>query len=119
MSERCPTCGQLVVDEPPQETTTMFTREGDLVAALRAQVEGQVYRIDGSNEWAITRIRGVRVAADLVKGMVAARVLRRAYSTCDDAFWLGPTIDIEATLELRKQTRNRNAGPVLYDDARP
>ena len=97
--EACPTCGR-----PMPRRHTLISREGDLLAELRKRRDSEVYRIKGTDQWAITHRKGIRVDSDLVSGLVKARVLRPTYLGLNDSFGLGPTIDVEATIEARRRS---------------
>src|SRR5690348_6852294 len=109
MVERCETCGKVVVPEPKAATYHVITTEGELVTLLKQMERRMVYRFkDRHNEWGLTHGHGLRVAPALVRSAVKAGILHSCYSNCpDDAYWLGSTIDVDATLERRRQTGNK------------
>jgi len=105
MADHCPTCGRPLPQKPKDKD--IVTDAAALLAILRSRGDMQVYRGHNTHRWFIT-YRGGEVDADLVRELASKRVLRQCYSDHSDAYGLEPTIDMEATLERRRQTGDRH-----------
>lgn len=79
---------------------------------LQALGDGEryVYQVKDSYRWRITR--GGDVRPELVMALIDGGALRPVYSNCPSALWPGRTIDVDASLALRKRTGNKAA--VIY-----
>ena len=108
MSHKCPTCGQYVGEPEREPPRRLILRQDDLLRSLREIPGRHVYRVNLTQRWAITYLADAEVAGDLVASLVNSGVLRRVYLGVDDAFGLDPTIDVDATVERRRQTGRKD-----------
>jgi hypothetical protein len=88
-----------------------ITSPDDLLSELQSRPR-DVYLSPPNGTWHLTSTRGVIVSESAVRELVERGVLVRTYSDCADCFNLGPTIDVQATLEARKK-HGRHA-PLVY-----
>lgn len=99
----CPTCGQAILSERYAAATA-----AQLVAALKERPRGMIYRFADQYGWGMTH--GGKVHPQAVHDAVAAKLIRPCYSNAPrDAYWLGQTIDVDASLALRAKTGRRDA----------
>lgn len=103
----CPTCGQLVY----KAKHTISDAE-ELVRILRA-LEGRSCYRTVTGTWHYTNSGSDRrvIAPGLISHLVEAGVLRQHYTSTNDSYWLGRTIDVDASLEARR-LRGKAAGLV-------
>lgn len=88
----------------------------DLLSRLRGGLE--VYRIDGTQSWTLTRTGGVRVDRKLVERLAAEGIIRSVYSNCPrDSYHLGRTLDVDRTLESRKRLGRKDIRVHVGDPA--
>lgn len=88
-------------------------REASAVLHLLGERSGrEIYRGQDGN-WYLT-YGGGQVDPELVRSLVESGRVRRVYVGCDEGFHLGRTIDLEASVEHRKQTGYRRA--LIYVD---
>lgn len=104
MGEVCPTCGQ------PMPRRLLGT--DDILALLRLDCDRYLYR-SPKGTWHLTSHRG-EADRRAVAGLIESGTVRPTYSTATDCFWLGRTIDIDATLAERKRSGNKKA--IVYAD---
>jgi hypothetical protein len=84
-------------------------------AVLQILGEGrrrEIYRGQDGN-WYIT-YGGGQISQEIVRSLVEAGRVRRVYAGCDEGFWLGDTIDLDATQEHRRKTGERRT--LIYVD---
>ncbi len=108
----CPTCGQVTVQH---RTAPLVTTQSEFLSIMREREDRHVYRVDGSNRWVFTNpgtARRVEVAPALIGELARLKVIRLAYLGVQDCYGLGPTVDVEASLELRRKTGNKKS--VVY-----
>jgi len=116
--DTCPVCGQgISVPQHRYERPQIIETEDDLIEILCSRTpngeQRQVYR-SRENTWHFTygSERPHTIDRRLITALVGSGVLRRVYSDTGDAYWLGQTIDMDATMAKRRQTGDRRA--VVY-----
>jgi hypothetical protein len=104
MSEKCALCGQrLPVPPDPADRRGVITDEHELLAILTERAEREIYRSEmGSWHYTNAGKDRRRVAVALIHSLIRRGTLRPVYSNTRDAYWLGRTIDINATLAARR-----------------
>lgn len=85
-----------------------ITTARDLLAALRAHPEKDVYRSDHGMMWHLTYTPNCEVTKEAVEGAIASGVLLPTYSNTRDSWGIRPTLDIDATVAARN-AGNRSA----------
>lgn len=97
MSERCPSCGQ-IMPKAQQKADSVSTVER-LLRMLKPDRE--LYRTC-EGDWAVTYHKGL-VSPTVVQAALETGKLYRVYANDHQCFWLqAKTIDIEATMKIRK-----------------
>lgn len=96
---KCPTCGQ-----PLPKNVRLLLDAAQLLQILTSgEPHREVYRGDGTNQWFVT-YGGGEASAEAVQELVAAGKIRSLYSNCpNDAYHVGRTIDMEATVAARQK----------------
>ena len=92
---RCKTCGQLL----PQKGLNAH----ELVCLLKAGApHREVYRAQGGG-WFVS-YGGGAVSPEVVHELISSGEIHPVYSNCpNDAFHVGRTLDVERTLEARRE----------------
>jgi len=114
--DTCPLCGQATLGLSNLAGTIgsqkIVADEAELLAILRSTTprgeRRQVYRSRG-NTWHCTYTKDVVVDRRLITALVGSGVLHRVYDDTGDVFWLGPTLDVKATVTERRRTGRRDA----------
>lgn len=117
-TDTCPVCGQHYKPEGSVPRKWQLVNNADeLVAMLKVKgPDGQMrqlYRAQ-DNTWHCTFSGNNRHIVDrrLITELVGSGVLSRVYNDTGDAYWLGQTIDMDATMAKRRQTGDRRV--VVY-----
>lgn len=96
----------------------LIDREDELLAILTsADPKGklhEVYRAQAGT-WHYTHSGrdAHRIAPHLITALVGSGVLHRVYNGTGDAYWLGPTMDIDATVAQRNRTGDKSI--IVYE----
>lgn len=76
----------------------------------------EVYRAADGSGWYITHQRG-RVNEGVVSELIRFGYIRSCYSNCpSEAYHVGKTFDVDATLAERKNYRQTKDTPIIYTD---
>lgn len=94
MSDVCPSCGQIIKSASDADALLVLLTEG---APHR-----EVYRAQNGSGWYVTR-GGGQWSEEAVMRLVQSGPIRSVYRDCPgDAYHVGKTLDIPATLAARK-----------------
>lgn len=106
MGERCPHCGQLMPQPTETDPRRVITSREELLSLLRERADRDVYR-SRSGTWHYTNPGPDRHRVDpaLVREMVASGLLRPVYKGSVDAFSRRQTVDVAATMQMRRSGR--------------
>lgn len=103
----CPTCGQPVNSQGESDR---------LLAVLRNSPERHVYRGADGSGWYVT-YGGGRFSWPAVELLVQSGAVQPCYSDCPgEAYHIGKTLDVKATLEERRKHRSTKDAPLIYTD---
>lgn len=96
----------------------LIASEDELLAILAsADPKGklhQVYRSQaGTWHYTYSGRDAHRIAPHLITALVGSGVLHRVYNDTGDAYWLGQTMDIDATVAERSRTGDSRA--IVYE----
>ena len=107
MAATCPTCGQFIKSN------------GDADKLLELLTRGiphrEVYRAQNGSGWYVT-YGGGQWSEAAVRILIKAGAIQSVYSDCpNDAYHVGKTLDIKATLAARDGKRRKD-WPKIYTD---
>lgn len=103
----CHTCGGLTVE--PNEAER-------LLALLTDGRKRQVYRGRDGGGWWVT-YGGGQFSQNAVTQLIERGSISSCYSDCpDEAYHVGKTLDVKATLAERQKHRRRKDAPHVYTD---
>ncbi len=109
MTDYCNSCGQPLHG---YHASRVIQDEDELLRLLSEEPGRSCYRT-ADGRWRYTNDRDSRhvISGDLIKKLVRAGKLRKRYSNTDQSYWVGGTIDVEATMAAR---RRRGDSPIVY-----
>lgn len=91
---RCPTCGQSLPECGGDEAERL------LGVLTNGMPQREVY-ITNDGEWFVT-YGGGQFSADAVNWLATAKLITQKYSNCPGCYYVGRTIDMDASLALPK-----------------
>lgn len=107
----CPTCGQ-PFPKPPEGALNADALWGVLKYGVPHR---ELYRGQDGN-WYVT-YGGGKVAAAAVSELIEQEQIQRVYSSCADAYHIGPTLDCEATMAFRRGKKRKDWKPIYIGQA--
>lgn len=111
MSERCPTCGQIIPENADANALLNLLRNGT--------PHRQLYRGQDGN-WYVTHGGGGPWAQSAVSRLINKQLISPVYSDCpDQAYHCGPTLDLDAFMKERDRVGIKKAQRIYIPNSAP